>query len=122
MTKVATLAQLRDRLKRPLQRELAEGCHLSHFTPLHQPQLDGKLIGKKKPSSLCLMAGREVDGQPQHPHQRPLLSEHVCEVTMKRLSVVLIVLLFGLSQANQLEIFTWWAGDEGPAIEALIDM
>ncbi|MBS3933773.1 MAG: ATP-dependent DNA helicase RecG [Truepera sp.] len=26
MTKVATLAQLRDRLKRPLQRELAEGC------------------------------------------------------------------------------------------------
>lgn len=41
---------------------------------------------------------------------------------MKRLSVVLIVLLFGLSQANQLEIFTWWAGDEGPAIEALIDM
>lgn len=27
-----------------------------------------------------------------------------------------------VAQAQQLEIFSWWAGDEGPALEALIDL
>lgn len=38
---------------------------------------------------------------------------------------VLILALLGLSAAaaqEQLEIFSWWAGDEGPALEALIDL
>ena len=27
-----------------------------------------------------------------------------------------------MANANELEIFSWWAGDEGPALEALIDL
>lgn len=30
--------------------------------------------------------------------------------------------LLSLTQAQELEIFSWWAGDEGPALEALIDL
>jgi glucose/mannose transport system substrate-binding protein len=35
-----------------------------------------------------------------------------------------LALALGLSMANagELEIFSWWAGDEGPALEALIDL
>lgn len=43
---------------------------------------------------------------------------------MKRLllDIMLLALLpLGLAQ-DELEIFSWWAGDEGPALEALIDM
>jgi glucose/mannose transport system substrate-binding protein len=40
------------------------------------------------------------------------------------LSLVLVMSLAGVSRAQdlsgQLEIFSWWAGDEGPALEALI--
>jgi glucose/mannose transport system substrate-binding protein len=40
---------------------------------------------------------------------------------MKRLLIVLVAALFSFSQAQgELEIFSWWAGDEGPALEALI--
>ncbi len=41
---------------------------------------------------------------------------------MKRLAIVLIAALLSVSQAQRLEIFSWWAGDEGPALEALIDL
>ena len=44
---------------------------------------------------------------------------------MKRLVLLIAVLgLFaGMAQAQgRLEIFSWWAGDEGPALEALIDL
>lgn len=41
---------------------------------------------------------------------------------MKRL-LILVALFAGLSVAqNQIEIFSWWAGDEGPALEALIEL
>lgn len=41
----------------------------------------------------------------------------------KFLSVVALSLLtVALGQQNQLEIFSWWAGDEGPALEALIGL
>ncbi len=41
---------------------------------------------------------------------------------MKRLLALLLVSLFTLAAAQgQLEIFSWWAGDEGPALQALID-
>ena len=39
------------------------------------------------------------------------------KIVMAMLSVAL---LGGSVQANRLEIFSWWAGDEGPALEALI--
>ena len=45
---------------------------------------------------------------------------------MKRSRILLGLVLFGLFAAyslagqNKLEIFSWWAGDEGPALEALI--
>lgn len=43
---------------------------------------------------------------------------------MKRIASLLAALLlgFGLAQENQLEIFSWWSGDEAPALEALIDV
>ncbi len=42
---------------------------------------------------------------------------------MKRLLVLLAALAGTLAFAqSQLEIFSWWAGDEGPALEALIDL
>ncbi len=41
---------------------------------------------------------------------------------MKRLSMLLLTLLLGAAYAQEeLEIFSWWAGDEGPALQALID-
>jgi glucose/mannose transport system substrate-binding protein len=43
--------------------------------------------------------------------------------TFRRLLVGALVLLLtatGLAAQNKLEIFSWWAGDEGPALEALI--
>lgn len=41
---------------------------------------------------------------------------------MKRLWAVMLTALLALAMAQQgeLEIFSWWAGDEGPALEALI--
>lgn len=44
---------------------------------------------------------------------------------MKRLLAVLAASLLTLAMAqgeNKLEIFSWWAGNEGPALEALIDL
>jgi glucose/mannose transport system substrate-binding protein len=44
---------------------------------------------------------------------------------MKRTAIPFLLLLLGLSTAaaqNELEIFSWWAGDEGPALEALIEL
>lgn len=47
---------------------------------------------------------------------------------MKKLGVLMIALMLTCSVAGaqelsgQLEIFSWWAGDEGPALEALIDL
>lgn len=41
---------------------------------------------------------------------------------MRKLLVLLAALVGSTALAqNQLEIFSWWAGDEGPALEALID-
>jgi len=40
---------------------------------------------------------------------------------LRRLLTLLAVALLGLAVAqSQIEIFSWWAGDEGPALEALI--
>ena len=43
---------------------------------------------------------------------------------MKKLLALLAISFFTLAwaQEDQLEIFSWWAGDEGPALEALIDL
>ncbi len=44
---------------------------------------------------------------------------------LRHLFAFLAVAVFGLigtTQAQELEIFSWWAGDEGPALEALIDL
>jgi glucose/mannose transport system substrate-binding protein len=44
---------------------------------------------------------------------------------MKRAVLFLLPALLALATAgaqNQLEIFSWWAGDEGPALEALIEL
>ena len=41
---------------------------------------------------------------------------------MKRLCTLLLTLLLSAAYAQgELEIFSWWAGDEGPALQALID-
>jgi glucose/mannose transport system substrate-binding protein len=43
---------------------------------------------------------------------------------MFRIALLLVPLLLALTTAgaqNELEIFSWWAGDEGPALEALIE-
>ncbi len=43
---------------------------------------------------------------------------------MKRLATLILAALFttALAQQGELEIFSWWAGDEGPALEALIEL
>ena len=42
---------------------------------------------------------------------------------IRRCFVMLAALMFGLATAQgELEIFSWWAGDEGPALEALIEL
>ena len=42
---------------------------------------------------------------------------------LRRLAVLLTAAFLGAAAAQgQLEIFSWWAGDEGPALEALIDL
>ena len=41
---------------------------------------------------------------------------------MKRLAVILVAALLSVSQAQKLEIFSWWAGDEGPALAALVKL
>jgi glucose/mannose transport system substrate-binding protein len=44
---------------------------------------------------------------------------------MKRLALLIAALglVVGMAQAQgRLEIFSWWAGDEGPALQALIDL
>lgn len=38
------------------------------------------------------------------------------------LSLVLVLGSLGMAQSGKLEIFSWWAGDEGPALQALIDL
>jgi glucose/mannose transport system substrate-binding protein len=41
---------------------------------------------------------------------------------LRRLLTLLAVAAFGLAAAqSQIEIFSWWSGDEGPALEALIE-
>ena len=40
---------------------------------------------------------------------------------MRRLLTILIAAGMTLAAANTVEIFSWWAGDEGPALEALIE-
>lgn len=41
---------------------------------------------------------------------------------MRKLLVLVVALFVSLALAqNEVEIFSWWAGDEGPALEALID-
>jgi glucose/mannose transport system substrate-binding protein len=41
---------------------------------------------------------------------------------LRRLILLLAAAAFGLASAqSQIEIFSWWAGDEGPALEALIE-
>ncbi len=42
---------------------------------------------------------------------------------LRRLAILLTAAVLGAATAQgQLEIFSWWAGDEGPALEALIDL
>jgi len=41
---------------------------------------------------------------------------------MRRLLAILIATSMTLAAANTVEIFSWWAGDEGPALEALIEV
>jgi glucose/mannose transport system substrate-binding protein len=44
---------------------------------------------------------------------------------MKRAAIPFLLLVLSLTTAtaqNELEIFSWWAGDEGPALEALIEL
>ncbi len=44
---------------------------------------------------------------------------------MKKLLLTLAALALGtagLAQSGKLEIFSWWAGDEGPALQALFDL
>lgn len=41
---------------------------------------------------------------------------------MRRLLAILIATSMTLAAANTIEIFSWWAGDEGPALEALIEV
>lgn len=36
------------------------------------------------------------------------------------LAIGMVLGLSALAQGGKLEIFSWWAGDEGPALEALI--
>ena len=40
----------------------------------------------------------------------------------KFLTLVLMTLFAAAAAQGELEIFSWWAGDEGPALEALIDL
>jgi len=41
---------------------------------------------------------------------------------MRRLLAILIATSMTLAAANTVEIFSWWAGDEGPALDALIEV
>src|SRR6056297_3414636 len=42
---------------------------------------------------------------------------------VRKTMVLLVALLVGVGLAqNELEIFSWWAGNEAPALEALIEM
>jgi glucose/mannose transport system substrate-binding protein len=41
---------------------------------------------------------------------------------MRRLLAILIAAGMTLAAANTVEIFSWWAGDEGPALDALIEV
>jgi glucose/mannose transport system substrate-binding protein len=43
---------------------------------------------------------------------------------MRKLWLTLILTLgsLAMAQSGKLEIFSWWAGDEGPALQALIDL
>ncbi len=41
---------------------------------------------------------------------------------MRRFLAILLAAGLTMAAASDLEIFSWWAGDEGPALEALIDL
>ena len=41
---------------------------------------------------------------------------------MRRFLAILLAATLTLAHANEIEIFSWWAGDEGPALEALIEV
>ncbi len=41
---------------------------------------------------------------------------------MRRFLAILLAASLTLASANEIEIFSWWAGDEGPALEALIEV
>lgn len=41
---------------------------------------------------------------------------------MRRFLAILLAAGLTMAAASDLEIFSWWAGDEGPALEALIDV
>ena len=41
---------------------------------------------------------------------------------MRRFLAILFAATLTLASANEIEIFSWWAGDEGPALEALIEV
>ena len=41
---------------------------------------------------------------------------------MRRLLALILAAGLSTAVAGELEIFSWWAGDEGPALEALIDL
>ena len=41
---------------------------------------------------------------------------------MRRLLALVLAAGLSMAVAGDLEIFSWWAGDEGPALEALIDL
>ncbi len=41
---------------------------------------------------------------------------------MRRLLAVLIAVGMSVVAANEVEVFHWWAGDEGPALQALIEV
>jgi len=41
---------------------------------------------------------------------------------MRRLLALVLALGLSMANATEIEIFSWWAGDEGPALEALIEV
>ena len=62
-------------------------------------------------------------GEPQAERPGTHLGPGDWSTMVRRWLLVLAALLFGAASAQgELEIFSWWAGDEGPALEALIEL
>lgn len=62
-------------------------------------------------------------GEPQAERPGTPLGPGDWSTMVRRWLLVLAALLFGAASAQgELEIFSWWAGDEGPALEALIEL